>query len=154
MDRLNLPVINVDRCGRKGVEGWGNCVLAKWLLNTFHSFCFPSFQMRMCSPMWLHLALGMAMLGAVSSQQLQSFPKLCDVQNFDDYLRQTGKVYSDEERTYRESIFAAKMSLITLSNKNADNGVSGFRLGVNPLADMTRKEVGTLLGSKVSEFGE
>ncbi|XP_016979575.1 procathepsin L [Drosophila rhopaloa] len=109
---------------------------------------------NVCSSMWLQLALGLVMLGAVSLQQLQSFPKLCDVQNFDDFLRQTGKVYSDEERVYRESIFAAKMSLITLSNKNADNGIAGFRLGVNPLADMTRKEIGTLLGSKVSEFGE
>lgn len=104
--------------------------------------------------MWLQLAMCLVCLGAVSLQQLQSFPKLCDIQNFDDFLRQTGKVYSDEERVYRESIFAAKMSLIALSNKNSDSGISSFQLSVNPLADMTKKEIATLLGSKISDNGE
>ncbi|SPP74269.1 blast:Cathepsin L [Drosophila guanche] len=105
--------------------------------------------------MWLQLVLGWVCLGAVSLQSLQSFPKLCDVHNFDEYLRQTGKNYADDgERAYRESIFAAKKSLIDLSNRNADSGFSGYRLSLNPLADMTKKEIATLLGSKVSESGE
>lgn len=73
------------------------------------------------------------------------------MRDFDDFLRQTGKVYPDErEREFRESIFAAKKSLVDLSNSR----VSSYRLNINTLADMTRKEVATLLGSKISTQGE
>ncbi|EDW79732.2 uncharacterized protein Dwil_GK17860 [Drosophila willistoni] len=105
-------------------------------------------------PLLLLPLLLLACLDAVSSQGLQSFPKLCDVNTFDDFLEQTGKVYSDAERLYRESIFGAKKALIDLTNKNADIGVGGYRLTLNTLADMTNKEISTLLGSKVSTGGE
>lgn len=99
----------------------------------------------------LQLLLLMVCLSAVSLQTLQSFPKLCEVRDFDDFLRQTGKMYPDQrEREFRESIFLAKKSLIDLSN----NRVSSYRLNLNILADMTRKEVSTLLGSKISFQGE
>ncbi|XP_011180419.1 procathepsin L [Zeugodacus cucurbitae] len=85
----------------------------------------------------------------------QAFIKLCDVQNFDDYLAQTGKVYHDErERQYRESIFIAKKSLVDLTNKYAASGLSSFRLNINPLADLTRREVGRLTASRITFIGE
>ncbi|XP_030554227.1 cathepsin L1 [Drosophila novamexicana] len=107
--------------------------------------------MWMCKSEMLQLLLLLAWLNAVSLQKLQSFPRLCNVRDFDDFLRQTGKVYPDErEREFRESIFAAKKSLVDLSNSR----VSSYRLNINTLADMTRKEVATLLGSKISTQGE
>ncbi|ALC42198.1 CG6347 [Drosophila busckii] len=99
----------------------------------------------------MRLLLVLSILSAVSCQVLQSFPKLCDVRNFDDFLQKTGKSYVDErERDYRESIFLAKKSLVDLTNTRA----GGYKLSLNILADMTRKEVVTLLGSKISTQGE
>ncbi|EDW00714.1 procathepsin L [Drosophila grimshawi] len=107
--------------------------------------------MRMAKLEMLQLLVLLALLNAASSQTLQSFPKLCNVRNFDDFLEQTGKVYTDErEREFRESIFAAKKSLVDLSNSR----VGSYRLSINILADLTRKEVATLLGSKISTQGE
>lgn len=85
----------------------------------------------------------------------QTFVKLCDVQNFDDYLAQTGKVYKDEkERQYRESIFIGKKSLVDLTNKYAASGLSSFQLAINPLADLTRREVGRMTASRITFIGE
>lgn len=85
----------------------------------------------------------------------QTFNKLCDVQNYDDYLTQTGKIYNDDrERQYRESIFIAKKSLVDLTNKYAASGLSSFHLAINPLADLTRREVGRLTASRITFIGE
>ncbi|XP_030388251.1 cathepsin L1 [Scaptodrosophila lebanonensis] len=109
---------------------------------------------QMCKSVPLLLLLLLSYLSAVSLA-LQSFPKLCNIHNFDEFLEQTGKVYSDErEREFRESIFSAKKSLIDLGNKNAAAGVASFRMAVNVLADLTRKEVSRLYGSKLSFQGE
>ncbi|KAH8404005.1 hypothetical protein KR215_007923 [Drosophila sulfurigaster] len=108
--------------------------------------------MRQTLQLQLLLLLLLGCLSAVSPQALQSFPKLCDVRDFDDFLLKTGKVYPDErEREFRESIFVAKKSLVDLTN----NKVGGsYKLNINIFADMTRKEVSTLLGSKISTQGE
>ncbi|XP_037952781.1 procathepsin L [Teleopsis dalmanni] len=89
------------------------------------------------------------------STSLQTFPKLCDVKNFDDFLQQTGKVYTDEkERQFREAIFIGKKSLVDLGNKNAGTGGGSFRMSINPLADLTRAEVAKMTGSRISYSGE
>lgn len=99
----------------------------------------------------LQLLLLFACLNAVSLQTLQSFPKLTNVRDFDDFLRQTGKVYLDEkEREFRESIFVATKSLVDLNNRHS----SSYKLSLNAFADMTRKELSSLLGSKLSVEGE
>lgn len=107
--------------------------------------------MGVCKAKTLQWLLLLGCLKAVSLQTLQTFPKLCDVRDFDDFLHKTGKVYPDErEREFRESIFAAKKSLVDLTNSRG----SGYRLSLNSFADMTRKEISTLLGSKISYQGE
>lgn len=89
------------------------------------------------------------------TQSLHSFPKLCDVQDFDDYLQQTGKVYTDEkERQYREAIFIGKKAVVDMGNKYATLGLSSFQMAINPLADLTHKETLKLLGSKITYTGE
>ncbi|KAL7738100.1 hypothetical protein ACLKA6_006447 [Drosophila palustris] len=105
----------------------------------------------MCKAKILQWILLLGCLNAVSPQALQTFPKLCDVRDFEDFLHKTGKVYPDErEREFRESIFAAKKSLVDLTNSR----VGSYRLSLNTFADMTRKEIATLLGSKISYQGE
>lgn len=89
------------------------------------------------------------------TQSLQSFPKLCDVKDFDDYLQQTGKVYSDEkEKQFRESIFMGTKAVVDMGNKFATLGLSSFHMAINPLADLTHKENVKLLGSKITYTGE
>ena len=86
---------------------------------------------------------------------LSSFPKLCDVRNYDDYLQQTGKVLHDEqERAFRETIFKAKQSVVDMGNKYAALGLMSFHMALNPLADLTEKEVAKLLGSRITFKGE
>lgn len=89
------------------------------------------------------------------SLSLDEFPKLFDVKNFDDYLQQTGRVYTDpKEREFRESIFLAKKTYIEMGNKYAAKGQSSFQMHINPLADMTHTEIQRLYGSKISIPGE
>lgn len=86
---------------------------------------------------------------------LYSFPKLCDVRSFDDYLQQTGKVYRDEqEKQFRESIFMSTKAVVDMGNKFAALGLSSFHMALNPLADLTHKELRKLLGSRITFTGE
>ncbi|XP_061391827.1 procathepsin L-like [Musca vetustissima] len=89
------------------------------------------------------------------SWSLQSFPKLCNVQDFQDYLQQTGKVYNDpREYQFRESIFLAKKSVVDTGNKYAGQGLASFNMAINPLADLTHAEITRLFGSKITYIGE
>ncbi|KAI8119989.1 Cathepsin L [Lucilia cuprina] len=86
---------------------------------------------------------------------LHSFPKLCEVRNFDEFQQQTGKVYKDEkEKQFRESIFMGTKAVVDMGNKYAALGLSSFHMNLNILADLTHKEVGKLLGSKITFTGE
>ncbi|XP_013099952.1 procathepsin L [Stomoxys calcitrans] len=91
----------------------------------------------------------------LSMAQSQIFPKLSNVKDFDDFLRQTGKVYIDpKERQLRESLFIAKKAYVDLGNKNAADNKASFTMNLNTLADLTHDEVSKLYGSKISFSGE
>lgn len=99
----------------------------------------------------LQLLLLFACLSAVSLQTLQLFPKLTKVSNFDDFLRQTGKIYLDEnELEFRKSIFIKTKTVVDLSNIY----VTSYTLTINVFSDMTTKETNPLLGSKRTAIGE
>lgn len=86
---------------------------------------------------------------------LDSFPKLVNVKNFDDYLKQTGKTYPNaKERELREALFRAKKTIMELINQQAAVGLSTFKLDLNALADMTHTEIAKMTGSKISYTGE
>ncbi|TDG51123.1 hypothetical protein AWZ03_002486 [Drosophila navojoa] len=107
--------------------------------------------MRMCKVQTLQLLLLFACLNAVSLQTLQLFPKLTKVTNFDDFLRQTGKIYLDaNEREFRKSIFLKTKTIVDLSNIY----VTSYTLTINVFSDMTTKETSPLLGSKRTAIGE
>lgn len=89
------------------------------------------------------------------TESLQTFQKLCDVRDFEDFLQQTGKVYNDPtERKFRESIFLAKKGVVDMGNKYAALGASTFNMAINTLADLTHDEVAHLYGSKITFTGE
>ena len=101
------------------------------------------------------LALAFLLSAVTLCDSLSSFPKLCDVRNYDDYLQQTGKVLRDEqERVFRESIFKAKQAVVDMGNKYAALGLMSFNMALNPLADLTQSEVAKLFGSKITFKGE
>ncbi|XP_055906561.1 procathepsin L [Eupeodes corollae] len=83
------------------------------------------------------------------------FPRLENVNTFDEFIQQTGRVYSNEqEKQMRETIFVAKKNLVDVSNKAFTNGISSYELGINPFADRTIFEFSQLHGSKISPIGE
>lgn len=101
------------------------------------------------------LTLTFLLNGITFCDSLSSFPKLCDVRNYDDFLQQTGKVLHDEqERLYRETIFMGKKAVVDMGNKYAALGLMSFHMALNPLADLTHKEVTRLLGSRITFRGE
>ncbi|XP_017077676.1 procathepsin L-like [Drosophila eugracilis] len=67
-------------------------------------------------------------------------PLLTNVQNFDDFLSQTGKTLSAAERSLREGAFTATKNLVNAGNEAFAKGLSTFEMAVNAFADLTNEE--------------
>nr|XP_044249210.1 procathepsin L-like [Drosophila takahashii] len=105
------------------------------------------------------LADGVAVaLSNVAQGALTSFanfvpkvPVLANIQNFDDFLNQTGQALSEADRTFRESLFLASKNLVDAGNEAFAKGAFTFQLAINAFADLSHEEfVKQLTGRKRS----
>ncbi|KAM8711597.1 hypothetical protein ACLKA7_012160 [Drosophila subpalustris] len=90
------------------------------------------------------------------ANRIPSPPALTNVQNFGDFVAQSGKTYlSAAERQLREGIFSARKSLVDAKNLAFKNGASTYELAVNAFADLTNAEfLKQLTGLRKSPSGE
>ncbi|XP_017962306.1 cathepsin L1 [Drosophila navojoa] len=87
---------------------------------------------------------------------LPSPPALKDVQNFGDFLAQSGKTYaSAADRQLREGIFGARKNLVDATNAAFKGGAKTYELAVNAFADLTNAEfLKQLTGLRKSSSGD
>ncbi|EDV90462.1 procathepsin L [Drosophila grimshawi] len=95
---------------------------------------------------------GIASLGS----RIPSPPTLTNVQNFGDFVTQSGKTYLNAaDRRLREGLFSARKSLVDATNTAFASGASGFEQAVNAFADLTNAEfLKQLTGLRKSASGE
>ncbi|XP_030371275.1 cathepsin L1 [Scaptodrosophila lebanonensis] len=88
--------------------------------------------------------------------RLPSPPLLTNVQNFGDFVAQTGKTYATAaEQTLREGVFSAHKNLVDASNEAFRRGTKTYELAVNVFADLTNAEfLKQLTGNRKSSAGE
>lgn len=104
--------------------------------------------------MWV-LALVVVFRLLSFSDSQNKFPKLCNVGNYDDFLAQTNKIYTDQkEKKFRETIFVAKKSIVDLQQKLCSTRACSFKMNLNALSDMTRSEISRMTGSSINSHGE
>ncbi|KAH8372731.1 hypothetical protein KR009_004051, partial [Drosophila setifemur] len=96
--------------------------------------------------------------GAVSNiaSLVPPVPALNNVQNFGDFLAQSGKNYaSAAQKQIAEGAFAASKQLVDSGNAAFAAGVSTFKLAVNAFSDLTHSEfLSQLTGRKRSAEGD
>ncbi|XP_064543542.1 procathepsin L [Drosophila montana] len=90
------------------------------------------------------------------ASRLPSPPVLSNVQNFGDFLAQSGKSYlSAADRQLREGIFSARKTLVDAKNAAFKSGASTYELAVNAFADLTNAEfLKQLTGLRKSSSGD
>ncbi|XP_041563544.1 procathepsin L-like isoform X2 [Drosophila elegans] len=87
-------------------------------------------------------SLSIVAQGALTSfaKFVPKVPVLANIDNFDDFLDQTGQAFSEADRTFREGVFAASKNLVDAGNVAFAKGTSSFQLALNAFADLTREE--------------
>ncbi|XP_034108496.1 procathepsin L [Drosophila albomicans] len=90
------------------------------------------------------------------ANRIPSPPVLNNVQNFGDFVAQSGKTYlSAADRQLREGLFGARKNLVDAGNAAFNSGSSGFQMAVNAFADLTNAEfLKQLTGLKRSSAGD
>ncbi|XP_068143816.1 cathepsin L-like [Drosophila tropicalis] len=90
------------------------------------------------------------------ASRLPAPPALRDVQDFGDFLTQSGKTYLNEaDRALHENVFAARKNLVDAGNKAFSQGTSTYKLAVNAFSDLTNAEfLSQLTGLRKSNQGE
>jgi C1A family cysteine protease len=86
--------------------------------------------------------LAALLLGVTEGSRFTSHQHL-DQYTFDDYLRESGKLYPQNEYTFRSSIF--NKNLKTIKEHNAKN--LSWKMGVNKFTDLTEEELLSFFGS-------
>ncbi|XP_033247876.1 cathepsin L1-like isoform X1 [Drosophila miranda] len=89
------------------------------------------------------------------ASQLPSPPKLTNVQNFGDFLAQSGKNYLNAaDKALHEGVFAARKNLVDAGNDAFAKGASSYQLAVNAFSDLTKSEfLSQLTGLRKSSQG-
>jgi len=93
------------------------------------------------------------LLLAALAAQAAAHPDHSD--SWEEFKQSYGKQYdSAEEESYRRTVWADRVDLISSHNTEADTGAHSYRLGENELADMTTDEIVSLMTGTVVDTAQ
>jgi cathepsin L len=85
------------------------------------------------------LVIATAAISSVSAASQHRFSRHFELENysFDDYMKESGKLYTGAEKAMREGVFANNLKRIRAHN----SGKASWKMGVNRFTDMTEDEL-------------